>query len=190
MTDLHFHHHSAASAREHRETVESIYRRSYKTAIDSGDPFESPESFMHRFDAYTDPDRAAGFDLVIVTLDDIAIGQTWGWPLPPGTAWWTGLELDDAALNHGAFTRETGKRTFALSEIMVDQTHTGHGIAHALHDEILGERLEERATLLVDPENPRAYSAYRNWGWSRVGTLTPTWDGAPTFDVLIRSHSS
>ncbi|MGF0319177.1 GNAT family N-acetyltransferase [Nocardia fluminea] len=144
---------------------------------------------MHRFDAYTHPDRATGFDLVIVTLGDIAIGQTWGWPLPPGTAWWTGLELDDAALDHDEFTRETGKRTFALSEIMVDQTRTGHGIAHALHDEILSQRLEERATLLVDPENPRAYSAYREWGWSRVGTLTPTWDGAPAFDVLIRSHS-
>lgn len=55
---------------------------------------------------------------------------------------------------------------------MVRQAWTGRGIAHALHNEILSGRQEQRATLLVEPDNPTAYRAYINWGWRlRVAVL-------------------
>lgn len=174
----------ATAAREHRDLVQQIYERSYAEAIASGDPFEQPEAFMGRFDAYTDPARAAGFDLVVGYLDGNPVGQSWGWPLVAGTAWWNGLRLD--AGDPDEFTREDGTRTFALSEIMVAAEHTGRGVARALHDHLLAGRSEQRATLLVDPHNDRAYRAYRRWGWERVGVLRPRWPDAPTFDVLIR----
>ena len=85
----------------------------------------------------------------------------------------------------GLFTEEDGKRTFAFSEIMVRQAWTGRGIAHALHDELLRGRDEQRATLLVEPDNPTAYRAYLRWGWRKVAQLRPAWPGAPLFDVLI-----
>ncbi|MFC3966486.1 GNAT family N-acetyltransferase [Nocardia jiangsuensis] len=178
-----FDHHDAAAARARRDTVQHIYEHAYADAIAGGDPFEQPGPFMERFDAYTSPDRPSGFELVIVTIDGEPVGQTWGWPLGQRSGWWGGLRLDDG--DHEEFTAEDGRRTFALSEIMVAKEWTGRGLARALHDELLGGRGEQRATLLVDPVNDRAYDRYARWGWSKVGTLRPNWPDAPTFDVLI-----
>lgn len=177
-----FEHFTAAQARGIRDTVEDVYQRSYVDAIASGDPFDSPAEFMRRFDAYTNPDRSSGFELVLARVDGAPAGQSWGWPLQPGAAWWGGLQLDDG--DPAEFTAETGARTFALSEIMVCTEYTGRGIARGLHDELLRGRTEQRATLLVGPDNDRAYRRYRKWGWYRVGALRPGWDDAPTFDVM------
>ncbi|WP_216905777.1 GNAT family N-acetyltransferase [Nocardia noduli] len=183
---IEFRRYNSVEAREIRDTVLDIFTRSYVDAIASGDPFESADAFGKRFDAYT---RGAGFDLVVAYISDIAVGQSWGWPLGTESAWWGGLELDDATIDRAEFVAEDGKRTFALSEIMVDADHAGKGLAHSLHDELLRPRGEQRGTLLVRPDNERAYAAYRRWGWSRVGTLTPRWDDAPTFDALVRALS-
>ena len=179
---LKFHRHNHTSARSIRDTVERIYVESYTDAISSGDPFDSAEAFMHRFDAYTKNPR---FDLVMAALDGEPVGQTWGWPLgeQATTGWWAGLEPDPGS----DFTREDGHRTFALSEIMVARKHAGRHIARALHDELLSTRAEERATLLVEPDNQRAYRAYLHWGWQRVTQLRPAWPNAPLFDVLVLS---
>jgi ribosomal protein S18 acetylase RimI-like enzyme len=144
----------------------------------SGDPFDSVEAFMSRFDSYVSQDN---FDLVVAYRDDEAIGQIWGWPLSRHTQWWEGLLSEPEP----GFTYEDGDRTFALSEIMVSQEWAGRGIAHALHDKLLSARSESRATLLVEPENTTAYQAYLHWGWRKVAQLRPAWNHAPTFDVLI-----
>ncbi|WP_107657399.1 GNAT family N-acetyltransferase [Nocardia suismassiliense] len=178
---IEFQHYTAAEAREQREVVEAIFRGSY---TQSGRAFSTPEAFMRRFDNYTDPGRDGEFELVMARFEGNPCGQAWGWPLPANAAWWGGLCLDDGDL--AAFTTEDGSRTFALSEIMVLSELTGRGIAHALHDELLRNRRERRATLLVRPDNDRAYKTYRKWGWYRVGTLRPGWPDAPTFDALIR----
>ncbi|WP_327145388.1 GNAT family N-acetyltransferase [Nocardia sp. NBC_01327] len=178
---------TASQAREQRETVEDVFRRSYVEAIDAGDLFEAPAEFMHRFGAYTSPTRAGDFELVFAYLDGKPVGQTWGWPLLPDTIWWQISRLDIADTDLAAFTHETGNRTFALSEIMVCNEYAGRGIARALQDELLNGRREQRATLLVDPQNSRAYNRYSRWGWRRVGTMRPDWPDAPTFDVLVRS---
>lgn len=185
MVDIDFQRYTAAQARELRKDVERIFRDSYVDAIESGEEFESPEAFMCRFDAYTDPGRAGAFELVIARLDGELCGQAWGWPLTARTAWWDGLRLDEG--DHAAFTAEDGSRTFAFSEIMVRKRFTGRGVARALHDELLADRPEQRATLLVRPDNHRAYDKYRRWGWYRVGTLRPGWPDAPLFDVLMRA---
>jgi GNAT superfamily N-acetyltransferase len=102
-------------------------------------------------------------DLAIDTVPDgIAL-----LPLTPGTFWWEGLDAEPEP----GFASEDGHRTFALSEIMVRQEMTGRGIAHALHDELLGARHEKRATLLAEPENTPAYRAYTSWGWHTVPRL-------------------
>lgn len=103
--------------------------------------------------------------MVVAFQDGRPAGQIWGWPLGPATAWWAGLiEAPDPG-----FTVEDGTRTFALSEIMVRDQWKGQGIAHALHDSLLGGRSEKRATLLVEADNTTAYRAYSSWGWERVG---------------------
>lgn len=173
-----FRRYGASDARQVRDTVQSIYERSYVEAIASGDPFDSVSSFMDRFDSYS---SNPNLDLVIAFDGESAIGQTWGWPLTPHTRWWSGLLSEP---EHD-FTRENGRRTFALSEIMVVQERTGEGLAHALHDHLLSDRDERRATLLVEADNESAYRAYVHWGWRKVSQLRPGWPDAPTFDVLM-----
>ncbi|SEG79008.1 Acetyltransferase (GNAT) domain-containing protein [Thermomonospora echinospora] len=168
----------AAEARRHRDLVADIHRDAYADSIATGDAFASDEAFMTRFDAYT---GRGGFDLVFAYADDTTVGQTWGWALAPDTAWWSGLVSEPES----GFTVEDGTRTFALSELMVRRAWTGQGIAHALHDALLSARTEQRATLLVRPDNATAYNAYTRWGWRRVSQLRPGWPGAPLMDVLV-----
>lgn len=73
----------ARQARDLRTTVEDIYTRSYVDAIASGDPFDSSEQFMHRFDSYTDPMRGSVFAMVVAYIDGKAAGQTWGLDTEP-----------------------------------------------------------------------------------------------------------
>lgn len=176
--DLTFKRFDAAAARAAIDVVEQLYVASHEEAIASGDPFRTTETFLHRFDRYT---STPAFDMVIAYAAGEPIGLTWGWPLRPGGSWWDGLLTDLG----GGFAEETGERTFALSEIMVAREREGRGVAHALHNELLGARPEQRATLLVSPTNERAYTAYNRWGWERVGQLRPGWPDAPTFDVLM-----
>ncbi|MFG1792181.1 GNAT family N-acetyltransferase [Nocardia sp. NPDC049149] len=145
---------------------------------------------MHRFDRYTDPAYSDGFSMLIVRYDGQPAGQTWGWTLRRNAAWWRNFQPDDTGLDRDKSTAEDGSRTFALSEIMVCAQQSGRGLARRLHDELLGRRPEQRATLLVEPHNERAYRAYLNWGWTRVGTTKPSWPDAPVLDVLIRDLDS
>lgn len=184
IDELTFQRFTGAQAQEDRATVEDIYLRSYVEQIATGDSFRSSTEFMRRFDSYTSP-KNPGFQLIQARADGVPIGQAWGWPLSKDSAWWGGLALDDTTADLEAFTAEDGARTFALSEIMVNSEFTGRGIARRLHDELLGGRPEQRATLLVAPANTRAYSTYLRWGWGKVGHLRPAWPDAPQFDVLI-----
>lgn len=170
----------AQAARDASAVIEDLYVRSHEDAIASGDPFRTTATFMNRFDRYT---NTPGFDMVVAYAAGDPVGLTWGWPLKPGSSWWDGLLTDLGA----DFTNETGRRTFALSEIMVASEWMGQGVAHALHDELLAARTEPRATLLVSPTNERAYTAYKRWGWQCVGQLRPAWPDAPTFDVLMHN---
>lgn len=167
-----------SGARAERAAVEEVYRGAYWESVAGGDPFNSPAAFMGRFDSYA---SIPGFDLVVAYEDEHPVGQTWGWPLGPGNRWWEGLVSEPEP----GFTDEDGTRTFALSEIMVIRGFTGRGIAHALHDELLRSRSEQRATLLAEADNTNAYRAYLKWGWRKVSQLRPHWQDAPLFDVLM-----
>lgn len=177
--DIQYAHHAAVAASATRADVGDLYRRSYVERIARGDEFSTPEAFLRRFDSYvTNP----SFTMIVATLAEKRVGQAWGWPLTNRSRWWNGL-VDEPEAD---FVREDGRRTFALSEIMVDQHHTGRGIAHAMHDSLLADRPEERATLLVNPANTTARAVYLRWGWTPVAALRPAWPGAALLDVLVK----
>ena len=179
VPDLTFRHYDARQARDARDTVALIHRDAYADAIASGDPFASHDAFMRRFDAHT---TRLSLDLVISYVGDEPVGQAWGWP--EGTA--DANQQTDAPDDGGRESAdEGGSRTFGFAEIMVRAAWTGRGIAHALHDELLGARPEQRAELYVRPSNTRAYQAYLRWGWRKVGEIRPDLPDAPLFDVLI-----
>src|SRR5260370_23080797 len=122
--------------------VSFIHHDAYADIIASGDPFETPDAFMQRFDGHT---SNPALDFVIASIGDDLVGQAWGFPIARPT-------IGDA------------QPTFALCEVMVRKAWTGQGIAHALHDELLGARTEPQAELYVRPDNTRAYRAHLKWG--------------------------
>ena len=160
---------------EQREDVLSLYSEVYSDQLD--DPFYSLPRYWERLSAYATRD---GFCFATGRLGGELICYALGYPLPAGSGWWRGLrgEVDQALIT------ETGTRTFAGNEIMVRSPWRRLGYARALHDAILHSRSEERATLLVRPDNTAARAAYLSWGWYKIGELQP-FDDAPIFDAMI-----
>ncbi|MFC8850411.1 MULTISPECIES: GNAT family N-acetyltransferase [unclassified Micromonospora] len=168
-------HHTAERATRLVDQLVALYLKVYV----GGDEFHSEDRYRRQLAAHM---QRVGWDLVTATVDGELVGYSYGFPLPAGTGWWTGMQETVPS----GFTDEDGKRTFAISELMVAPTWQRRGIARALHDELLAERGEERATLLANPDNAPAQAAYRSWGWQKVTQLRPNWEHAPTFDVMIR----
>jgi ribosomal protein S18 acetylase RimI-like enzyme len=140
-------------------------------------PFYTVERYAERLDRYVEDPT---FALVTGQIAGLLVGFAFGGTLSAETRWWQGLrDVDDPDV-----ARETGRRTFAFREIQVRQAFRRRGYAHQLHDELLRGRTEERATLLVRPDNP-ARDLYLRWGWRIVGKLQPYPD-SPVFDAMVR----
>lgn len=124
---------------------------------------------------------APGWEVVTAADDGDVVGFAYGFPLGAETHWWDGL----VGKAPEGFTVETGHRTFALSELMVLPAWRGHGLASRLHEELLSGRPEERATLLVRPDNTTAQEIYARWGWHKAAEVRPGWEDAPQYGALI-----
>jgi GNAT superfamily N-acetyltransferase len=166
----------AHGIREQRDELLAVYTEVYAERL--GDPFFSPERYWERVEAYASRD---GFSLVTGRLGDMLVGYAMGFTLPHGSGWWRGFrgEVDPELLT------EDGRRTFALTYMMVRQAWQRRGYARALHDALLRDRAEQRAALLVIPDNVPARGAYLSWGWYVLGELQP-FDDAPVYDAMVR----
>lgn len=125
--------------------------------------------------------RQPGFVLAEARHGGYLVGYAFGMPLRPSTSWWRRLTTplpDDVTTEHPG-------RTFALAELLVRASWRRQGIAGALHDLILENRPEERATLTVPPAAAPAQSAFRSWGWRKVARTRDDGSGSPVSDVLI-----
>ena len=125
--------------------------------------------------------RQPGFVLAEARHGGYLVGYALGMPLRPSTSWWRHLTtpLPDEV------TTEHPGRTFALVELAVRASWRRQGIAATLHDLILEDRPEERATLTVLPTATPAQQAFRKWGWRRVARTRDTEPGSPVADVLL-----
>lgn len=177
-----FTHHDARSAERAMERVVlPLYEASHPDLIH--DPFHSLDRFAERVRRYM---QAPGFELVVAEADGVPCGVALGYTLPERARWWDGLTTP---VDPGLIA-ETGRRTFALCELMVHPDWQSRGIGRATHDELLTRRPEERATLLVDEDNAPAQHAYAKWGWRKIGKLQPFPD-SPHYDALVlplRAH--
>ena len=144
-------------------------------------PFYSAERFWERFENYV---KDPSFHMVTGRLGGILVGYAFGSTLPSETAWWSGIQ----GVSDPDLTRETGRRTFAFRELLVRKPNQRKGYAHQLHDSLLADRPEERATLLVRSDNS-ARDLYLRWGWSLVGHLQPYPD-SPRFEAMIKELGS
>lgn len=130
--------------------------------------------------------RQPGFVLAEARHGGYLVGYAFGMPLRPSASWWRRLTtpLPDEV------TTEHPGRTFALVELLVRASWRRQGIAGALHDLILRNRTEERATLTVPPAAAPAQSAFRSWGWRKVARTRDDGPGSPVSDVLITTLRS
>jgi GNAT superfamily N-acetyltransferase len=125
--------------------------------------------------------RQPGFVLAEARHGGYLVGYAYGMPLRPSTSWWKDLTIPLPA----EVTTEHPGRTFALVELLVRASWRRQGIARALHDLILANRAEERATLTVAPTATHAQSAFQKWGWRKVARTRDGCPGWPVSDVLI-----
>jgi len=145
-----------------------------------GQPFYTTERFAERLDNYvTDPT----FSLVTGPIDSTMVGYAFGGALAATIRWWSGLQ----GATDPDVTRETENRTFAFRELLVRKTHQRRGYAHQLHDALLADRHEARATLLLRQDNS-ARDLYLRWGWTIVGTMQPFPDSPIMEAMILRLH--
>ena len=149
------------------------------------------EVYAHTGDAFFGEERfrlqlagqmgAPAWELVCADLDGELVGFAYGFTLAAATDWWRGLltRVPDG------FTREDGHRTLAVSEIVVRSPWRRQQVGRHILDTLLSGRSEERATLLVDPDNWPAQMACAAWGWDTIAQLRPDRNGAPVYDVLM-----
>jgi GNAT superfamily N-acetyltransferase len=121
--------------------------------------------------------------MVTAWAEDRLIGFAYGATLGPCTNWWDNL----LAPLPKAYIVESGERTFAIIDFGVRKPWRGQGIGRRLHDELLGDRREERATLAILPEAIATRAIYERWGWRKVVRLNEIDPTAPhhTFDIMV-----
>jgi ribosomal protein S18 acetylase RimI-like enzyme len=125
--------------------------------------------------------RQPGFALAQARHGGYLVGYAAGMPLRPSTSWWRELTT---ALPAEVTTERPG-RTFALLDLAVRASWRRQGIGRTLHDLLLRDRPEERATLTVRPAATAAVAAFQSWGWRKVARTRDQGPGTPVSDVLI-----
>jgi ribosomal protein S18 acetylase RimI-like enzyme len=165
-----------AQAAAHTGELHEIY-----AAVCAGRPYlrdGDAAQFAHRFGVQR---RQPGFALAEARSGGYLVGYAAGMPLRPSTSWWRGLTTPLPE----EVTAEHPGRTFALTELLVRASWRRQGIGRALHDLILSDRPEERATLTVLPAATPAQNAFQKWGWRKVARTRDPQQGSSVADVLL-----
>jgi GNAT superfamily N-acetyltransferase len=123
----------------------------------------------------------SGYDLVTATADSELVGFAFGYTLPKESRWWEGLSPDPGE----DWRAENGTRTFVLSEIEVRRDWQGSGVGRLLHDALLRDRPEDRATLATSVD-AAVQPVYAHWGWRKVGRVPgSTTDYYSAYDLFV-----
>ncbi|MBB5867892.1 ribosomal protein S18 acetylase RimI-like enzyme [Allocatelliglobosispora scoriae] len=163
MSTLTFRRHAAAEVPDLLDALCDVYADAYGH-VPGEDSTVKTEAFRDRADAALD---ASNYELVTAWDSGGIVGFVFGYSLRPERGWWNGLNPEPAP----GFIDETGDRTVVLAEIEVRSAWQGRGVGHRLHDEFLGGRGEERATLASNPAAAETHALYQGWGWRRVGVV-------------------
>lgn len=169
---------AAALAEELADLYRAVYSRQEPQA---SDPFYSRERFLDRFAGYS---SAPGFELIVARQDGRMVGFLYGYQLPPTSRWWEAVRTEAGEPLPPEFRAESGQRTFAVNDMVVLPELRRHGLARAMHTEVVKGHPGSRFTLTVRPDNDAAQAAYRNWGYRAVGKQQPFPD-SPVYNTLV-----
>jgi ribosomal protein S18 acetylase RimI-like enzyme len=162
----------------HADELQALHAEVY-----ANPPYASNDDAALFADRFRVQCRQPGFVLVEARHGGYLVGYAAGMPLRPSTSWWRDL----TTRLPGEVTAEYPGRTFALVELLVRASWRRQGIAATLHDLILKNRPEERATLIVLPAATSAQKAFQKWGWRKVARTRDPHPGSPVSDVLVTS---
>ncbi len=169
---------SAGEAAQHLDELRQLYSDVYaEPPYEWGD--QHAELFVERFEGQRSQD---GFRLIEARDVGQLVGIGFGVTLLPNTPWWQNLTEPVAE----DITREYPGRTFAVVELLVRAPWRRRHIAGEIHNRLLTDRAEQRATLTVLPAAKPAQAAYRKWGWQRVTQKRNPLPGSPVFDVMVK----
>ncbi|PKW17943.1 GNAT family N-acetyltransferase [Saccharopolyspora spinosa] len=179
MSDVEFHCVPFEEAGQLRDELGEVYREVF-----SEPPYEYGDEHVRLFkDRFDVQHQRPGAGLVVArSSGGTMAGFSFGLTLSPSAPWWTDLTTD---VEPGV-TDEPPGRTFVLIELLVRKPWRRTGVAAQLHDLLLEDRPEERATLTVQPAAGPAQHAYAGWGWRKVAQKRNPLPGSPIFDVLIK----
>jgi GNAT superfamily N-acetyltransferase len=144
----------------HADELQALHAEVYANA-----PYARNDDVALFADRFRVQRRQPGFVLAEARHGGYLVGYAAGMPLRPPTLWWRNLTtpLPDEV------TAEHPGRTFALVELLVRASWRRQGIAATLHDLILRNRPEERATLIVLPAATSAQKAFHLKNDSNTG---------------------
>ncbi|MFE7595598.1 GNAT family N-acetyltransferase [Streptomyces sp. NPDC057494] len=164
-------HHQAT---EIRQILLDVHAEAF--APEMSDRFHDQERFAWFVDHWS---GLPGFDCVIAYDGDEAAGYAYGAPAVHEREWWREyLSPAPAAPD-----------TFNLSELMVRPKWRATGLSAQLHSELVGQRPEPLAALLVDVTHPRVQALYETWGYRKIGERQPFAD-SPLYAVMLRGLPS
>ncbi|SHN19291.1 GNAT family N-acetyltransferase [Cryptosporangium aurantiacum] len=162
---------------EVRDLLVNVYAEVY--AHELNEPFSTIEAFSDRLAGHVTIPR---WECVVGYDDAEPVAYIYGGSLRATTSWWH--DLDPPVC--GDFIREDGHRTLGIFELMVRRPWRKTGAAHAIHEELLADRPEQRASLAVDHAHPRVRAMYERWGYRFVGAHRPPGIAAPLLDIMVR----
>ena len=155
-----------------REQILSVYAASHAELI--GKPWWSPQEFWDRLT--TIYAKTPDFDLVTGWDNGVAVGYAFGSP--------SDGQVHQSSVEGLYPDLKPAGSVYLFREFAVHPKFQRRGFGRRIHDELLRERPEKAALLLVRQDNVPAQAAYASWGWSKGGTKKPFEDAAE-FDVLV-----
>ena len=162
----------------HLDELRALYREVY-----ADPPYEWGDEYAALFaERFQVQHGQPGFALAEARQGTELAGYCFGVTLQPSTPWWQHLLTpvpEDV-------TTEYPGRTLAVVELLVRPPWRRRHIAQTMHDMLLRDRPEQRATLTVLPAALPAQRAYAKWGWRTVTRKRNPLPGSPVFDVLIK----
>jgi hypothetical protein len=175
---IHFRMVNTDEAVRHVDELTTLFREVYAEP-----PYEwggeHAELFRERFDGQR---HDSGFSLIEARCGEELIAFGFGVTLAPTTPWWQQLVVPVS----DEITHESVGRTFALVELLVRSPWRRQYVAETIHDQLLQDRHEERATLTVLPAAEAAQAAYAKWDWRKVAQKRNPLPGSPVFDVMVK----
>ncbi|MFE7114691.1 GNAT family N-acetyltransferase [Streptomyces sp. NPDC057654] len=177
MTEVYLRRLTRWQADQQREAVADLHAAAYHRG--TGREFHDRRLFLDRFEDHV---QRPGFDMVIAGGTGLA-GCVYGFPPDRDGEFWKGFR--------GGVSPEVEEltalgRLFTVAELMVLPAYRRNRVATRLQTHLLARTTAQLAAVLLEPSNTAARTAYRSWGWTKLGELSPV-DGRPELEAWSRA---